>query len=271
MRGRQIAVRSSPSSSRARWIRSCPAGPPASGTTSHSPCNPAEGRSGCGHRWLPVEGARPIRSAIARTPSPSRCGVAIRWRSSSDRYRPDRTSSARRSGGSPPFSARQRYPVLRPMPTTCTPRPSPSRTRSAASTATPHPAAASGLSSPSTRPSTITSVLRGAAEPKRRQRVKIRASLTNEALTFAGRNGSSSRLTMAGHEAPRSGSAVIGCCRTVYTRRKSSTASYPLRVRVLTWLTRTLRILRRRLPILPRYLERDCLLPDRGGCLCARP
>lgn len=55
--------------------------------------------------------------AISRTPSPCALSVAIRCRSSRDRYRFDRTSSASRSGGTPPFSARHRYSVFRPMPT----------------------------------------------------------------------------------------------------------------------------------------------------------
>ena len=50
-------------------------------------------------------------------PKPCPCNVAIRCRSSNDRYRPDRAASASRAGGRPPFSARQRYPVLRPIPT----------------------------------------------------------------------------------------------------------------------------------------------------------
>lgn len=43
--------------------------------------------------------------------------MAIRRRSKSDRYRWERDSSPSAAGGRPPFSARHRYPVLRPMPT----------------------------------------------------------------------------------------------------------------------------------------------------------
>ena len=39
----------------------------------------------------------------------------MRCRSTNDKYRCDRTLNA--AGGGPPFSARHRYPVLRPMPT----------------------------------------------------------------------------------------------------------------------------------------------------------
>ena len=40
----------------------------------------------------------------------------MRWRSSSDRQRDERVSSATRPGASPPAWARHRYPVVRPMP-----------------------------------------------------------------------------------------------------------------------------------------------------------
>jgi hypothetical protein len=40
----------------------------------------------------------------------------MRCRSNNDKYRCDRTPSLNAAGGRPPFSARHRYPVLRPMP-----------------------------------------------------------------------------------------------------------------------------------------------------------
>jgi len=57
---------------------------------------------------LTVDGDRPRRRAISRTPCPRPRKVAIRWRSSSDRYRLVRAVSANRTGGIPPFSARHR-------------------------------------------------------------------------------------------------------------------------------------------------------------------
>jgi hypothetical protein len=60
------------------------------------------------HLPADLDGARPSASAIARTPSPWRRSPAIRRRSSSDRYRDDRTLSASRAGGSPPFPGRHR-------------------------------------------------------------------------------------------------------------------------------------------------------------------
>ena len=62
---------------------------------------------------LTVDGARSNRRATCRAPRPRARGVAIRWRSRSERHRWDGASSSRRTGGTPPRSARHRCPVVR--------------------------------------------------------------------------------------------------------------------------------------------------------------
>ena len=62
-----------------------------------------------------VDGARPIRLAIARTDSPAATPTAISSRSANDRYRPCRFRPRR--GLTPPAAASNRRPVLRLVPT----------------------------------------------------------------------------------------------------------------------------------------------------------
>lgn len=62
---------------------------------------------------LTVDGARSNRRATCRAPRPRARRVAIRWRSRSERHRWDGASSSRRTGGTPPRSARHRCPVVR--------------------------------------------------------------------------------------------------------------------------------------------------------------
>src|SRR5665647_331969 len=64
---------------------------------------------------LTVAAARPIPTAIVRTPAPPRCRSAICSRSSRDRYRPD--DSGRLRGIRPPVACRHLRPVALLTPT----------------------------------------------------------------------------------------------------------------------------------------------------------